>query len=189
MSFKRAFYKPGLDIHVLTAAAVLTALSVVLTRFASVMALGGQSIRIGIGAIPLLIAGLLLGPVAGGLAGIAADLIGVMINLMGASFHPGFTLTSMLTGMIPGLVMIAFKNKLEAKTVVFAWLAVTLICSVALQTLWLSQMQGNPYWTVLLTRMTLLPFVQGAHLLILLGILPVLKHLPIAQRLAGPKKG
>ena len=187
MSIHQAFKKPRLDIHSLASAAVLTALSVVLTRFASVMALGGQSIRIGIGAIPLVLAGLLLGPVAGGMAGISADLIGVMINLMGASFHPGFSLTSLLTGLLPGLVMMAFKNKLEAKTVVFAWLAVTLICSVALQTLWLSQMQGNPYWTVLLTRMTLLPFVQGAHLLILLAILPVIKRLPIAQRLLGKR--
>ncbi len=174
--------KTRLDIRTLTSAAVLTALSVVLTRFASFMALGGQSIRIGLGSIPLVIAGLLLGPVAGGMAGLAADLIGVMINLMGATFHPGFTLTSMLTGLLPGLVILACKSKLNTKTVVLAWLAVTLVCSVALQTLWLSQLQGNPYWTVLVTRMSLLPFVQGAHLIILLGLLPVMKKLPQAQR-------
>ncbi len=176
-----------LSVYVLTAASILTALSIVLTRFASFMALGGQSIRIGLGSVPLVLSGLLLGPLAGGLSGLAADLIGVLINPMG-TFHPGFTLTSMLTGLLPGLVLLLFRRKLEVKTVVVSWFAVTLICSVLLQTLWLSQMQGNPYLLVLATRMTMLPLVQGAHLVILLGILPVLKYLPLNRRLAPQQR-
>lgn len=175
--------RPRLSIYVLSAAAILTALSIVLTRFASVMALGGQSIRIGLGAVPIMLAGLLLGPVAGAMTGLAADLIGVLINPMGM-FHPGFTLTSMLTGLLPGLVLLICKRKLEIITVICSWLAVTLVCATLLQTLWLSQMQGNPYLLVLTTRMTMLPLVQGAHLIILLGLLPVLKRLPLHRRLA-----
>lgn len=187
MSLNR-FSRPHLDIRTLTSAAVLTALSVVLTRFASVMALGSQSIRIGLGSIPIILAGLLLGPVAGAMTGLAADLIGVMINLMGATFHPGFTLTSVLTGLLPGLVVMACKGKLDTRSLAISWIAVTLICSVGLQTLWLSQLQGNPYWTVLLTRMSLLPLVQGVHLIILLGLLPVIKRLPIASRRQAAKQ-
>lgn len=93
-----------LDTKTLVASSLLTAISIILTRvFAIMVPLGGlPALRVGFGEIPLMITGILFGPIAGGLAGAASDLIGVLINTQGA-FFPGFTLSSILWGVIPGL--------------------------------------------------------------------------------------
>ncbi|SCG83186.1 hypothetical protein DW1_1616 [Proteiniborus sp. DW1] len=104
-----------LNTKALVGASLLTAISIVLTRVFSIMVpLGGlPALRIEFGPIPLIISGILYGPFWGGLAGIIADLIGVMINPMGA-FFPGFTISSMLWGAIPGVLNLLVKrNKLR----------------------------------------------------------------------------
>ncbi len=85
---------------------ILIALSVILTRFASLrFAIGGvENIRVGLGAFPILIAGVLFGPFYGAIVGILADLIGFMISSMGA-YMPHFTFVSAMYGFIPGLAM------------------------------------------------------------------------------------
>lgn len=89
----------------LVAASLLTAISIILTRVFSIMIpiAGVQALRIGFGGIPIMIAGILFGPIVGALTGVTADLVGFMINPMGAYF-PGFTLTAALSGFIPGLL-------------------------------------------------------------------------------------
>lgn len=81
-------------------AAFLIALSIVLTRMLSITT---PFFRIGFGSIPIMIAGIVLGPQTGFLVGGVADLVGFMMSPMG-SFMPGFTLTSALTGAIPGVL-------------------------------------------------------------------------------------
>jgi len=95
----------------LVGASLLTAISIVLTRMLSIMIplAGLPALRIEFGMIPLIIAGILYGPLWGGLAGIIADLIGVMINPMGAYF-PGFTISSMLWGALPGVLYLLVKR-------------------------------------------------------------------------------
>lgn len=89
----------------LTVTALMAALSVVLTRFASVrIAIAGvEGIRLGLGALPNVIAGVLLGPAYGALSGGVADVVGFSLSPMGG-YLPHFTLTAALTGAIPGLV-------------------------------------------------------------------------------------
>jgi len=96
---------------VLVKASVLAAISIVLTRALSIMIpLGGlPALRVGFGSIPLIITGMMFGPVVGGVVGVVADLVGVMINPMGGSFFPGFTLSSALYGIISGLMFQTFK--------------------------------------------------------------------------------
>ncbi|WP_066506510.1 folate family ECF transporter S component [Abyssisolibacter fermentans] len=90
---------------VLVVASLLTGLSIILTRFFSVIVplAGLPALRIGIGSIPIIISGILFGPFAGGLTGIVADLVGCMVNPQGTYF-PGFTLSAALYGIIPGLI-------------------------------------------------------------------------------------
>ncbi|MGO1369320.1 MAG: folate family ECF transporter S component [Senegalia sp. (in: firmicutes)] len=97
----------------LVAASLLTAISIILTRVFSVIIpiAGGQGLRIGFGGVPIMISGILFGPLVGALTGTTADLIGVLINPMGPYF-PGFTLSAALSGFIPGLFYhYIFKNK------------------------------------------------------------------------------
>ncbi|MEX0975277.1 MAG: folate family ECF transporter S component [Bacillota bacterium] len=86
-------------------AALMSALSVVLTRFASVrVTIGGvEGIRIGLGALPNILGGVILGPLYGALSGGVADVVGFMLSPLGG-YMPHFTLTAALTGAIPAVV-------------------------------------------------------------------------------------
>ena len=95
----------------LVKAALLAAISIVLTRVFSIMIpLGGMpALRIGFGTLPIMISGMLFGPLIGALTGVVADLIGVMLNPMGGTFFPGFTLSAAMNGLIAGLLFHTFK--------------------------------------------------------------------------------
>jgi len=84
----------------------LTALSIVLSRMLSFrFSIGGiEGIRIGLGGLPIIYAGMVFGPMYGGIVGAVADIVGFLLNPMG-SYAPHFTLTAFLTGYIPGAVM------------------------------------------------------------------------------------
>lgn len=84
----------------------MIALSVLLSRFFSFrIPLGGvDAIRIGFGGLPIILAGIYYGPLAGGIVGAIADIVGYIISPMGA-YLPHFTFVSFLTGFIPGLIV------------------------------------------------------------------------------------
>ncbi|WP_051531041.1 folate family ECF transporter S component [Clostridiisalibacter paucivorans] len=105
--------KQVLSTKYLVGSSLLTGISIILTRFFSVIVplVGLPALRIGFGSIPIMISGILFGPIAGGLTGIVADLLGVIINPQGA-FFPGFTLSAALTGIIPGVLVKMFENRL-----------------------------------------------------------------------------
>lgn len=97
--------KKRISTSVLVKASLLATISIVLTRFLSPMILLGgiPALRIGFGSIPLIMSGMMFGPVIGAITGVVADLAGVLINPQG-SFFPGFTLSSALYGVISGLL-------------------------------------------------------------------------------------
>ena len=101
--------KKPLRTSIIVKAGFLATVSIVLTRFFSLMLLLGglPALRVGFGSIPLIMAGMMFGPVVGGITGVVADIVGYMINPMGGTFFPGFTLTAALYGVISGLL---FKN-------------------------------------------------------------------------------
>ncbi len=90
----------------LTMAAFLAALSIVLTRYFSILVplQGVPSLSVELGGVPIMISGIILGPVTGGMVGFAADLLGFLVNSRGGPYHPGFTLNAVLTGVLPGLL-------------------------------------------------------------------------------------
>lgn len=115
----------------LVGASLLTAISIVLTRaFSLILPLAGlPALRIGFGEIPIIISGIIYGPLWGGLTGAIADLIGVMINPQGA-FFPGFTLSSILWGVIPGILYsLVKKNKIRINFNVINGIVLTLIAT------------------------------------------------------------
>jgi riboflavin transporter len=97
----------------ITLAAMLTAVAIVLTRFISIIIpLGGYpSLSIDLGSVPILLSGIVLGPIFGGIVGFTSDIIGFYTNSRGGIFHAGFTINSILTGVIPGLIFLFLKNK------------------------------------------------------------------------------
>lgn len=99
----------------LVRAALLTALSIVFTRYLTITIPVNK--KIGLGQLPLMIAGILYGPRVGGISGFVCDMVGFFMNPDGL-FFPGYTLSAFLEGFLPGLVAFVFfkrdlKNKLN----------------------------------------------------------------------------
>ena len=101
--------KAKISTQMLTRMALLIALNIILARFLSVrVPIGGaEGLRIGFGSLPVIFAGVFMGPLAGGIVGAVGDLIGYFINPIGA-YMPHFTLTAALRGIMPGLVIMLF---------------------------------------------------------------------------------
>lgn len=146
--------KGKINIKHMVMAAFLTALSIVLTRFLSVMF---PEVRIGLGRVPLTLSGLLFGPLLGGISGAAADLVGMLLFPTGA-YHPGFTISSMLDGLIPGLLAVYFRNNTRKGNpytllrIFLVQLITIVLNSVILNTLWLTQYLGRGYLLILPAR-------------------------------------
>lgn len=144
-----------MNTRILTQAAFLVALSMVLTRFASIMVF--PTLRIGFGETPLIISGMLFGPIVGGITGAAADLIGVVVNPQGPP-HFGFTLSSMLWGIIPGLYVMYFRRRGDKSNIFSPIRVVTIVItcyiliSIGLNTYWLSHLYNKGIVVLLPSR-------------------------------------
>lgn len=140
-----------ISVDSLVKAAMLTALSIIFSRFFGIFIT--PSIKFSFGHLPLMLAGIILGPLPGALAGLAADLIGVAINA-GGTPHFGFTLVSVLTGLVPGLITEYSKGRNISMMVQIGLMVffVFYICHMFLNTLWLSQLMNTPYKVMLVSR-------------------------------------
>ncbi|NBG87116.1 folate family ECF transporter S component [Isachenkonia alkalipeptolytica] len=178
ISVKR-FFSPGkLTTRTLVISALLISMAVVLGQFSFMV---GPSVRIGFSRIPIIVSGMLLGPLAGGLTGIVHDLINFIMRPAGG-FHPGFTLSAMMTGMIPGFIVQfslfsgfrKFNRSRKAFTVtnvVTSVAAVYLIVTLLMNTYWLSQLIGDSYLVLLPVRAStqLLANVVNALVIVMLA--------------------
>lgn len=131
-------------------AALLIALSMVLTRFlsANLPISGNNSIRLSIGFFPIMLAGIILGPFYGMAVGAAADLLGYFVNSSGGAYFPPITLTSALVGLVAYLVYRLALKWPEWLRLLLCVAVTQIICSMLLQTLWLSMLYGDAYFVL-----------------------------------------
>ncbi len=80
--------------------ALLAALSVVLARL--IIPMPNVTTRFSIEAVPIYLAGMLFGPMAGGLVGFSADLVGCLFS--GYGYNPLFCVPPILYGVFGGLL-------------------------------------------------------------------------------------
>lgn len=113
-------------IRTLVFMALLVAMQMVLAR---VLVIELGAFRISLGSVCTILAGLWLGPVAGGVCGFCADIIGCFMK--GYAVNPFITLAAMLWGIVPGLLRPLYANKKRtAKTVgICASVVITAVCS------------------------------------------------------------
>ena len=137
---------------------LLVALSVLLTRFASFrLAIGGiEGIRVGIGSLPNMMAGILLGPWYGFLAGAFADILGMILSPMGG-YMPHFTLTAALTGAIPGIVFHTLNRGTKPQEPSLFHLGMSVACAVGivswgLTPYFLNSLFGHDYRVIMPVR-------------------------------------
>ncbi len=123
--------------------AMLVAISVLLTRFVTIQV--SDAVRIGFGTVPIMLAGIVCGPVYGLIVGLLADFIGCFVNLMGASIIPGLILCSGLMGVVPA-VLLRHAFKKESVVLLAVSVAVAeLLVSALLKSWFLMDLYGGPY--------------------------------------------
>lgn len=140
-----------LSVDSMVKASMLTGLSIVLSRYFGIFIT--PTMKFSFGSLPLIISGMMLGPFLGALSGLTADLIGVMINAGGVP-HLGFTLRSVLTGMIPAFISSYCRKKNISLKIEILLIVVFVfgINHMFLTPLWLSQLYETPYMVLLVSR-------------------------------------
>jgi ECF transporter S component (folate family) len=159
-------------VRVLTAAAMLIALTVVLSFFTLYIT---QSARFSFSFVPMAAGGMLFGPVVSGIIGALADIIGYIIKPAGP-YMPLFTLNAVLTGLIYGIFL--FKKEPSLKNIIIAQLLITIVVDVVLNSCWLVLLYGQGFAAILPLRIlkcTLFFPVQVLILYIMAKYIPVIK--------------
>lgn len=123
---------------------ILAAMEIILARFS----IHTWNIKIGFSFVPIVVAAILYGFVAGGLVAAIGDVISAILFPVGAYF-PGFTLTAFLTGVVFGLFL---RKKVTVLNVICSVLVVQILISQFLNTYWISFLYGSPYWPLFATR-------------------------------------
>ncbi|MCL2342946.1 MAG: folate family ECF transporter S component [Firmicutes bacterium] len=169
--------KTKFPLRTLIQVAVLIALTIVLTRLLSVSTL---NMRIGFSFIPVAFAGMLFGPVWGGVTAGLSDVLGqLIIPSPGGSVNPLITLSAVIGGVIFGLALHREQVKFFPNVVV-ANLAEKIICTLGLTTLALALMYKLPFFAELVTRLPQFGIMFGIQLI----VLPFLPRLRTALRKA-----
>ena len=122
--------KRNMTTKTLAYCAMLAALQIVLARFVSIVPT--RDMRISIEAIPLVLAGLLFGPVPGVMVGFAADFIGC-ITLNPFPYNPIFSIPPMLYGLCGGLFRYWVSQKTSFLRVLTAYLPPVILGSILWQ--------------------------------------------------------
>ena len=132
--------RTGISIDMITYAAVLTTLQIVLGNVLQIPLLGKQY---NFGFLPIAAAGAMLGAPGAMIVGGLGDLLGAHMFPQG-SYFPGFTMTNVLVGLICGVLLHRRKP-----SIIRVLLAVTasMLLNWLLNSLWLSVLYSSKtYW-------------------------------------------
>ena len=122
----------------LTACALLIAMQVILARFVAISI--SETTRISFEAIPIFLAGLLFGPVAGVLVGFISDFIGA---IMSYGFNPVFCIPPILYGLCGGLFRPMIQRDASLWRLAVAFLPAVALGSILYQSFALAWIYGG----------------------------------------------
>lgn len=131
--------------------AMLVAISIILGKYLAIN--GGNVMRFSLESMPIILAGMAFGPVAGGLVGAVADLVGCL--MVGYTINPTITVGAAVIGIISGLVPSLLKKaRLDERLVTIITVAAAhLAGSVIIKTLGLAAYYDMPFGILLLWRL------------------------------------
>ncbi|MBQ3076042.1 MAG: folate family ECF transporter S component [Clostridia bacterium] len=124
----------------LSVCAILSAFSIVFGKYLAINV--GENFRFSLENLPILLAGLYLGPISGAAVGAVADLVGCL--LVGYAINPFITLGAISIGFVSGIVRNQFKKK-TGLCLILSIACAHLIGSVLIKTLGLFLFYGAPY--------------------------------------------
>lgn len=145
---------------VLTASAILAALSIILGKFLSIPI--GNSIRIGFENLPIVIASIFFGPVVGGATAVVADIVGCILH--GYTINPIITVGALCIGLISGFVyreatkkdkeFISTDNAMHWVKIFFSVIAAYAVGSMVIKSLGLYIAYGTPLQAIIFRVIT-----------------------------------
>ncbi len=106
--------------------AIFIALSIVATR---ITAIETPILRISLGYMPIIMAGMYMGPFKAGLVALIADLIGFMLFPKG-TFFPGFTISAYIGGFIAGFFLEGERGGKILNIIIYAIVSTILIDTI-----------------------------------------------------------
>ena len=133
----------GLSVRSLTAAAMLTAMSVVIGIFCkTVLNFGGGLFRITFENLPILLTGLLYGPFVGGMVGICSDLASYLLSAQ--TYPPNLIVTAgaALVGILSGTCGRLLRDRSVQTRVITACAVSHLVGSMVVKSVGLYQFYG-----------------------------------------------
>ena len=167
--------------HNLVMMAALAAMQIILARFFGIQA--SDTLRISFESIPVILAGLWLGPVPGMLVGLVADTLGTLMQ--GLVWFPPLALNPVMEGLVAGLSAKYFirdglttgQNDWKvALTALTTGLLNAFVVGLVGSTLYSIIIKGNTtafsalLWTNLLTRLTTKPWTIAANVAIVVMV-------------------
>lgn len=150
-------------LRVLIFCSLLAAMSVILGQYLSIKI--GNSVRIGFGALPVVMAGMLYGTLAGMVVGAVGDIVGCLIFYGAGSLVPLITLGMMAEGAIAGLIA----RKMTPPRIVIGVMTGRIVGSALIKGLGLRLRYQTPF-TVLAGRVPIV-LAEGVLTSILLVLL------------------
>lgn len=135
-----------LDVQNIAIMGVLMAMQIVLS---DIILFQTGTIKIGFGFVPIMLGGILLGPLKSAITCALADLLGVFL-FSSASIHLGFTLTAFLVGLLYGFLLY---KKQSVVRLTIAVLINQFIFTLLVNSYWIAQLRGIDYKAQVIARL------------------------------------
>lgn len=145
MSNKVGSSKKKITLSKLVVLGMLIAIEIILSRFLSI---AQWNMKFSFAFIPVVIAGILYGPVAGGAVGGISDFIGALLFPIGPYF-PGYTFTAVLIGVVYSLFL---HKKQSMVRIVSSVVIVNVILSLLVNSAWIALTSGSNYFAIIISR-------------------------------------
>ncbi len=138
------------NIRSISVCAMMLALRVVLGYFSNISLSITPNAKVGFAFLPIALAAMLCGPVAGMIVGGLGDVISFILMPMGGYFF-GWTLNGILVGMLYGIFLYENKDKFLLKLILCEFL-INFAVEVPLGSLWLMIQYSKAFWIMAGTR-------------------------------------
>lgn|SRR5574344_1115623 len=127
-------------VYKMSISALLIALTIIFTKLIPFVQNipGLMFVRISLGPSIIIFSSLLLGPVYGGVVGVMSDVVGFLFDTSGYPFNPLFSITSMLLGVLPGLLVYftkKYRYNHKFPIAITVLLSIVYVCVILLVTL------------------------------------------------------
>lgn len=157
----------GSNLRLLTVSAFLAALSIICGKYLKIPV--GDVLRFSFENLPILLAGMMFGPITGVIVGVVADLIGCV--LVAYPINPLVTVGAACVGLLGGLIFRLTKKLPLLWQTCLTVILTHLVASVIVKTYGLAQYYDMPFHVLMLWRLLNYVIVGVAEWLLLYTVL------------------